>query len=76
MWIIRYRIYRRMWLVDYSKNQLLVVHRGFCINMDEVCPLPRCNQLHGEPYKVIVKESICDYRDRSKIAGDLVTSQY
>lgn len=31
--------YRRVWLVDYPKNQLSVVHRRFCINMDEG-PLP------------------------------------
>lgn len=64
-----------MWLADYPKNQLSVVHRGFCINMDEGhCSVAiDCN---GKLYEVIVKESICSYHDARLSATDLVTLQF
>jgi len=64
MWIIYVieYIYRRMWLADYPKNQLSVVHRGFCINMDEG-RYPVAIDCNGKLYEVIVKESICGYHE-------------
>lgn len=64
-----------MWLADYPKNQLSVVHRGFCINMDEGrCPVAiDCN---GKLYELLKNRYAAIVIEARLPATDLVTSRY
>lgn len=64
-----------MWLADYPKNQLSVVHRGFCINMDEGrCPV--AIDYNGKLYELLKNRYAAIVIEARLPATDLVTSRY